>query len=369
MVIECEVPGNMSPSEAGYIIDERLDSYDITALIIYWASKGYLEIIEEELIGFLKNKEVFFVKLKDIDNNAQPYEKYMFKKLFKKADSQARVKLSSLKYEFYYVINETSNKVKQAVKQRNIYEKSSLIFQYISGGIAVLPVLFLFFDIFMKADSAGNEGLIGVAFSIFFILPLAFISYTFACGKGMKITRRIVSIFGGFIPLCVISGLIFSIIDGTHYSDLFVRYCSVMPVFIFSFYFVFKMKKRTKHGNHIYEKLEGFKEFIKTAERDTLERMLDKKTSYFYDILPYAIVFGLTNKWASRFDTLLVPPPDWYRGQQYDKFQASAFSDIINSMSNRINAELSSKSSSGSRSSSSGGSSGGGSGGGGGSSW
>lgn len=371
--VEFAPPGNMNPSEAGYITDGRLDSYDITTLIIYWASKGNLEIIEEEAAGFFKLKEIYFVKLKNIDEKAPSYEKYMFKKLFSKAGSDSRVRLSSLKYDFHEVISEVDKRIKQAVKNRNIYEKSSVEFQYLTGAIAFLPVLSLFFDVFMKDGSSVGEGFVGVSFSVFLVLPLMVIAYMTALGKGMRKSTRISAIIGCLFPLLMATALIFSMIEVKH-GCLYMRYIISAVCSFLSFLFVFQMKKRTKNGNKIYEKLEGFKEFIKTAEKEKLELMLDENPSYFYDILPYAIVFGLTQKWASHFDSLLLSPPDWYRGERYERFNPIVFTSNMNSIFSNINSVLNSKPSSSdgsgsSSSSSSGGSSGGGAGGGGGSSW
>jgi hypothetical protein len=42
--VEFYPPDDMTPSEAGYVIDGTADNEDIISLITYWADKGYLEI-------------------------------------------------------------------------------------------------------------------------------------------------------------------------------------------------------------------------------------------------------------------------------------------------------------------------------------
>jgi uncharacterized membrane protein YgcG len=132
------------------------------------------------------------------------------------------------------------------------------------------------------------------------------------------------------------------------------------------------MSRRTAYGDQILEKTLGFKEFIKTAERDKLEMMFASDPSFFYRILPYAMVLNVSDQWSSHFDKMTVAPPRWYRGGYQDRtFGAAAFTNTLNSSFNSLTRSMtSSPSSSGSSGSSSiGGFSGGGSGGGGGGSW
>ena len=39
---------------------------------------------------------------------------------------------------------------------------------------------------------------------------------------------------------------------------------------------------------------------------------MEGNPSYFYNVLPYAYVFGMTKKWASKFESIPVERPSWY---------------------------------------------------------
>ena len=41
---------------------------------------------------------------------------------------------------------------------------------------------------------------------------------------------------------------------------------------------------------------------------------MEEDPSYFYNILPYAYVMGLTDKWIKAVENIAVPPADWYDG-------------------------------------------------------
>ena len=59
----------------------------------------------------------------------------------------------------------------------------------------------------------------------------------------------------------------------------------------------------------------GFKTFLETAKKEKLEEMLESNPQYYYDILPYANVLGVSSKWEEKFKELTnVPPPNYYYG-------------------------------------------------------
>lgn len=135
------------------------------------------------------------------------------------------------------------------------------------------------------------------------------------------------------------------------------------------------MPRRTKYGNEILGKIRGFKTFLETAEKEKLELLVMQEPSYFYDILPYTYVLGVSKKWISKFETISLQSPDWYDSPS--EFSVGSFASFMNdTMSSAKSAMSSSPSNSSGGSSGSsgggssgGGSSGGGSGGGGGGSW
>ncbi len=134
------------------------------------------------------------------------------------------------------------------------------------------------------------------------------------------------------------------------------------------------MSKKTKKGTAVYQQLMGFKEFIKSVEKDSLQEFLKQDQFYFDKILPYAIVFNIADTWKDKLKGLDIPPPNWYHGYYASgNFNTLMFMNSLdNSMKAMTNTFYSSPHSSGSSGGSfsgGGGFSGGGFGGGGGSSW
>ncbi|KKQ74675.1 MAG: hypothetical protein US94_C0001G0076 [Berkelbacteria bacterium GW2011_GWB1_38_5] len=128
--------------------------------------------------------------------------------------------------------------------------------------------------------------------------------------------------------------------------------------------------KKTREGVIVKEKSLGFKEFLYRAERYRLK--WQEKENIFEKYLPYAMVFGIAEKWAENFKDIYKKPPDWYEGGNWTTFNTVVFASSLNSFSSSASVSYSPPSTSASSGSSGfggGGSSGGGFGGGGGGSW
>jgi len=140
---------------------------------------------------------------------------------------------------------------------------------------------------------------------------------------------------------------------------------------IIVFIFGYIMPKKSDAGLKRYQKIKGFKDFIDMVEEPKLKIFLKKDPSYFDKTLPYAVVFGLTTKWAEKFENILTSPPSWYHSRTMNNFSlvylASSIESSAKTMSNAMTSQPKSSGSGGFGGG--GGFSGGGFGGGGGGSW
>jgi uncharacterized membrane protein YgcG len=128
------------------------------------------------------------------------------------------------------------------------------------------------------------------------------------------------------------------------------------------------MPSRTAKGTAIARRVGGFRTVIETAETH-MSRWAEEQ-NVFTRYLPYAIVFGCTEKWAKAFEGLQQLPPDttWYLSSR--PFIYSDFGRTLDDFSVTTGGTIASTpSASGSSGFSGGGFSGGGGGGGGGGSW
>ncbi len=142
--------------------------------------------------------------------------------------------------------------------------------------------------------------------------------------------------------------------------------------------FAFLMRAPTPAGRIVMDEIEGFKEYLDTAEQDRLDRMRSPVLTpeVFEAFLPYAYALGVENNWCKRFAREIPEEvrqqagyhPGWYNGRLHGMNALSHLgSDFGSSFSSAISAASTPPGSS--SGSGGGGSSGGGGGGGGGGGW
>jgi len=125
------------------------------------------------------------------------------------------------------------------------------------------------------------------------------------------------------------------------------------------------MPSRTSYGFELYQRSRGYKEFIEKAQK--YPQKFYEDNNLFNEVLPYAIMFGVVEKFANAAKEMGLKPQNnsWYTGSHH--FNPVLFSSNITSFSNSFSSTSASRPSS--SGSGGGGFSGGGFGGGGGGSW
>jgi uncharacterized protein (TIGR04222 family) len=136
-----------------------------------------------------------------------------------------------------------------------------------------------------------------------------------------------------------------------------------------------QMPARTAKGTALLAQAKGFRLYLEKAEANQIR--FEEGEDIFSRYLPYAIVFGVAERWAKVFAALAasgvaVAVPSWYVGSMYGHglFNYAAFGSSMDSFSTVASGSIAAATPSSSGSSGfSGGFSGGGGGGGGGGSW
>lgn len=131
------------------------------------------------------------------------------------------------------------------------------------------------------------------------------------------------------------------------------------------------MKKRTEEGHVLFRRIQGFKLYMDKAEKYR-QKYLEKE-NLFEKLLPYAIMFGITQGWINKMKDIYGEKyfasyhPVWFYGAGIASFDANSFSSAISQVSSNMASTMSSSPSSSGVGG--GGFSGGGGGGGGGGGW
>ena len=89
----------------------------------------------------------------------------------------------------------------------------------------------------------------------------------------------------------------------------FLYYLSLIAVLVMII-LTFLMTRKNIYGETILAKINGFKNYLITAEKEKIEALVAENPNYFYDILPYAYALDVSKKWVERFENIPVPDHD-----------------------------------------------------------
>jgi uncharacterized membrane protein len=177
IVPEFAPPDKLHPAEMGTIIDEKVDTNDISAVIIDLAVRGYIKIKEIENKGLfgIKNQDYEFVSMKKNTNDLENYEQEIYNGIF---DGDESKKLSDLKEKFYTHVSVIKDNLYDKVLHDGYFSKnpSKIRNIYVGIGITVLVIGFAL-----------------VFYSLSAIFPLEY-------GIGTSVSGIIVLIFAPFMP-------------------------------------------------------------------------------------------------------------------------------------------------------------------------
>lgn len=396
--VEFYPPQGFNSLEIGFLYKGNAENKDVTSLLIYLANKGYIKITEtEDKSLFSTGKGFIITKLKEYDgSNAN--EKMFLTGLFENNDSvdlakakeiMTQAKANGEKISYLQAMELATDKTeKQSVTIDDLYnsfyitmgkiisninnkKNKELIFEKNTKMKSIAIILFIIATLVTiisipTLEYAGVGELRMTLFICAFYTPFFAIGLFAKIPIGFRIFWLGFTLFHSFFFFSTLP-LASAVKDDYHYliGILFGIICVVGMVLLFK-----SMPKRTKYGNEMLGKIKGFKKFLETAEKQKLEAMVMENPTYFYDILPFTYVLGVSDKWIKKFETISLQAPNWYDG--YSSFNTASFGSFVNSTMMLASSAMSSSpsnSSGGGGGSSGGGSSGGGSGGGGGGSW
>jgi len=307
-----EPPRNISPAEAGTLIDDTIHPRDITSTLVDLAVRGYLRIEEKDEKGLLfHHKDYVFHLLKPREQwkDLAPHEQVMLENIYAGGGTETR--LSALKNHFYTALPIIRTDIMSSLRKKGMY--------------------------LLDPESANGYSIVA---AIVILIPFALAQFTGRANFFSSISSLIVAL--------VISAAIWW---------LFAR----------------QMTAKTIQGGRTRVEILGFQEFMNRVEADRLKRM---PPDTFEKFLPYAMALGVEHSWARKFAGIIQNPPSWYVSPTpyvMGGFNPMLFTNSMHSMSSDmhqvfVSAPRSSSSGSGwSGGGSGGGFSGGGFGGGGGS--
>lgn len=321
---------NLSPSEIGTLVDQRVDVNDVVAEITELARLGYIKIeriVKDKLIG--KDTDYVFIKLKEDSMPLKEYQTYLFESIFTDSFSTKSVpKLTK-------ILKDKKNDLQRYIKLAN------------ENKLVTLSALQT--DFYTKLESFKKKLYKEMADQKYF--------------DGRPDRKR-----ETWIALFVVASLVMFWLMITLTGMLGNPWPMIIwgvlevPTFIFAY----SMPRRNAWGYSLYRQIEGLAFYL---QKGKWREEIAEKHLFFAEMLPIAISLRIVDQLAKEMDSLGVAPPSYMHGfvahsfaKDFSNFESSANKSVV------AGAPRSGGSWSGG-SGFSGGSSGGGFGGGGGGSW
>lgn len=297
-VVNLKAPKDMDPMQMGYLIDGSVNNEDVTSMIYYFASKGYLTI------DFSDEKNPVLIRSQDkfLPNDAPAYQKTLYNGLFKGGREQVCV--SELTNKYYESVD--TAKLQLAMKRTPRYDKKSVLcflLCTLAAALACFLAPILYAAIYVSSTYAPFDG-IAAAIG----LAIAAIVWWVIKDLQFKSTRKVA--WAVLIVLYALAGALFVFVVLEHMLTEWEKFY-LCAFAIASQIIGYKTLSRTEKYNQILGDILGFKDFIVVTEEDKIKFMLEENPELYYDILPYAQVLGVTSEWEKRFENILIEPPKW----------------------------------------------------------
>ncbi len=304
--VEFNTPTDMTPPEAGFLIDGMVDGEDLSSLIVYWAGKNYISITGEK-----KNQKL--TKLVDkLPKESREYEKKLFNVIFS-PEKEILVK------DITDRINNNENNQKTIQKVVDEIEKEVSGKYFDKYVVKIRQIFIIVFTLLFYASAiliyVSHLLLDEIGIIVIMILATIFLAcadwvlnYFDYRHKNKSKIGQIFSFICFIIFMVVAGGLCFFILWGSAYRIIFAI-CMLVTMF-FVVFFSRKFQIYNDEGQKKLGLLLGFKEFLEVVEKDRIKMLVEENPSFFYDVLPYAYVLGVSDKWIEKLNVIKADIPE-----------------------------------------------------------
>ncbi|MCH5162923.1 MAG: DUF2207 domain-containing protein [Clostridiales bacterium] len=318
----------MLPVQMGKIIDDKCSSSDVTSLIFYWASNGFLSIED-------RDGETYLVKEHALDS-ITAYEEKLFNSLFEKArmrdDGKCEVSVKSLSGRAYVDIETCKHAVNEEYRGK-FYKGGFTALSYFMTACAALFGLLtaVLSTVRIGAFMFNLLGLLAIVPAVLSaVIGYVLARQFFKLGKSVR-TALVV----GYVVLSLLLSFGVSFVIPFDVMGWLERIVFAACLGVVSAMSPFLLVRRPEYNEQLNTIL-GFRDFLRDAEKDRLEALLEEDPQYYYNILPYANVLGVSDIWANKFKDLAVEPPAYYTTRGPDIFDIWVISRLTHSVGSSV---------------------------------
>lgn len=321
----------LDPFVADYMANASVSTKTVSASVICLANMGYLTIEDKG------NKNIVFHKTeKDISELKNVSLKMVYNAVFSGGVNEKEMSRLGVDFATSVSTIQSAEKIKQ---KSSLYDQKETN-KYGWFKFGVLALMFITALVVFKIPksffgfSTDLFNFVNVAFSLF--LVYAAVSCFFEQKNLWIYTLISTSIFIVIMAL-VYARFSIGLIDKNYIGFIVLIILSALPVL------VNVTPKYSQAGAISKGRVLGFKNYISMCEVSQLKMFALENPNYYFDVLPYAYVFGLSKVWMDKFKDIEVKVPDWMISSNGTLMDYVVFNSMFNNfnqtMSNNIQAE------------------------------
>ncbi len=242
IAVQFTPPAGVQPGMVGTIMDEKADVVDVTATLIDLAVRGHLTLTNEERGRFRSDDWLLTRTTPPAGAVAlAPYEQQLLDGVFASGNE---TRLSALKNTFAGTLKRVQATMYTEAVQRHWFRRSPDAQRSAWSGLGILLLVLGGLSLFFLTSALGGLG------------GASLVGMGWVFGIGLIVAGLIVQALGR------------------------------------------RMASRTAEGSAVLAQSKGFEQYIATAEANQIK--WEEAQDVFSKFLPYAIVFGLADRWATR---------------------------------------------------------------------
>ena len=278
--------------ELGYLYNGDIKDSDIASLLFCLANKGYIEIEKSK-------KNYSIIKKRDYEDDDRLEMAFMNELFLLKDVVSKKELLSSLEDLRDIIVVKLGKKRKNKIYNRKVFNYkllfwimicitlvlsiTNIFIEYQPSVIVVNCIVTIIGYIILLNSVVSKNSMIEkilyfLVSLILIVSPIVLTSYKAYLQDILYIVIYVVSIISILIIACIASIL----------SD------------------------RTKYGNRMLSKINAYKNYLVLCDDEIINKELDNNVNCVYEVLPYAMVLGISDKWINRFIGKDIIKPVWY---------------------------------------------------------
>ena len=306
----------VTPVEMGYIFIEKVRMRDITALLVYLAIRGYLKISE------YAPKKYKLIRKEDPTGEVK-FIRSAYDTLFEEVPQDRWVDMDELIPRLRKIRNSIEEDVAAGFSSPDMMACTPLSKTFRIIGIVLLSLMIgatcLMRYLYMYVTPNYLEAIGCAAVAAVFLVLICRQTDKNNYAERNEYTLRIILLIIGFLAVPTYIAVRTVLLIGQWEITIAIGGLTILGTVL-----VMLMRARAKGNAELASRFMQLRHFISHPTAKDIAENAFEDINYYYELVPYALLFNGLESWAITFTALNVPDPEWYS----DDIEGNAISNL-----------------------------------------